>query len=144
MHCYRYPLLDGHYLEYLDCVHWLPPLQISLPGLLDLRKLIESSCFKSKYPVFEFRTYGWYHSLQMMITVASFEIASNISQDSYGLVFGINTFLALAFQVPSNFPFLNLSYKKAFIVCLETIQLSLSKLDFQKKLSLFVCKTDQR
>jgi len=35
---------------------------------------------------------------QMMITVASFEIASNISQDSYGLVFGINTFLALAFQ----------------------------------------------
>ena len=35
----------------------------------------------------------------MMITVASFEIASNISQDSYGLVFGINTFLALAFQV---------------------------------------------
>ena len=35
----------------------------------------------------------------MMITVASFEIASNISQDSYGLVFGINTFLALALQV---------------------------------------------
>ena len=34
-----------------------------------------------------------------MITVASFEIASNISQDSYGLVFGINTFLALALQV---------------------------------------------
>ena len=79
----------------------------------------------------------------MMITVASFEIASNISQDSYGLVFGINTFLALAFQVPSNFPFLNLRYKKDFIVCLETIQLSLSKLDFQEKLSLFVCKTDQ-
>jgi len=35
---------------------------------------------------------------QMMITVASFEIASSISQDSYGLVFGFNTFLALAFQ----------------------------------------------
>ena len=93
--------------------------------------------------VLEFRAYGWTHSLQMMITVASFEIASNISQDSYGLVFGINTFLALAFQVPSNFPFLNLRYKKDFIVCLETIQLSLSKLDFQEKLSLFVCKTDQ-
>ena len=74
----------------------------------------------------------------MMITVASFEIASNISQDSYGLVFGINTFLALAFQVPSNFPFLNLRYKKAFIVCLETIQLSLSKLDFQKN-AFLVC-----
>ena len=35
---------------------------------------------------------------QMMITVASFEIASNISQNSYGLVFGFNTFLALGFQ----------------------------------------------
>ena len=76
----------------------------------------------------------------MMITVASFEIASNISQDSYGLVFGINTFLALAFQVPSNFPFLNMSYKKAFIVCLETIQLSLSKLDFQKSFPCLYAK----
>ena len=35
---------------------------------------------------------------QMMITVASFEIARNISKTSYGLVFGFNTFLALAFQ----------------------------------------------
>merc|ERR1719244_1075941 len=35
---------------------------------------------------------------QMLITVASFEIASNITQDSYGLVFGLNTFLALTFQ----------------------------------------------
>ena len=28
----------------------------------------------------------------------SFEIASHITQESYGLVFGFNTFLALAFQ----------------------------------------------
>lgn len=35
---------------------------------------------------------------QMMITVASFEVARNISQNSYGLVFGFNTFLALTFQ----------------------------------------------
>lgn len=35
---------------------------------------------------------------QMMITVASFEVARNIGQDSYGLVFGFNMFLALAFQ----------------------------------------------
>jgi len=35
---------------------------------------------------------------QMMITVASFEIASHITQESYGLVFGFNTFMALAFQ----------------------------------------------
>ena len=33
----------------------------------------------------------------------SFEIASNISQDSYGLVFGFNTFLALAFQTVLTF-----------------------------------------
>ena len=35
---------------------------------------------------------------QMMITVASFEIARNINKTSNGLVFGFNTFLALAFQ----------------------------------------------
>merc|ERR1719186_159106 len=35
---------------------------------------------------------------QMMITVASFEIASNITQNSYGIVFGFNTFLALGLQ----------------------------------------------
>ena len=50
----------------------------------------------------------------MMITVASFEIASNISQDSYGLVFGINTFLALAFQVSSNFQFSKLESQQNF------------------------------
>ncbi|XP_014296418.1 thiamine transporter 2 [Microplitis demolitor] len=36
-----------------------------------------------------------YHSL---VTVASFEVASRISEDSFGLVFGINVFLGLAFQ----------------------------------------------
>ena len=35
---------------------------------------------------------------QMMITVASFEVASKISETSYGLVFGFNTFLALSLQ----------------------------------------------
>ena len=38
---------------------------------------------------------AFYHFL---IAVASYEIASNIREDSYGLAFGINTFLALAFQ----------------------------------------------
>lgn len=33
-----------------------------------------------------------------MITIASSEISQRIHDDSYGLVFGINTFLALAFQ----------------------------------------------
>eukprot|EP00096_Caligus_rogercresseyi_P003935 TRINITY_DN1788_c0_g1_i1.p1 TRINITY_DN1788_c0_g1~~TRINITY_DN1788_c0_g1_i1.p1 ORF type:complete len:428 (+),score=38.52 TRINITY_DN1788_c0_g1_i1:139-1422(+) len=35
---------------------------------------------------------------QMLITIASFEVARNIHDDSYGLVFGINTFFALLWQ----------------------------------------------
>lgn len=35
---------------------------------------------------------------QMLITVASFEIARQIKSECCGLVFGVNTFLALAFQ----------------------------------------------
>ena len=35
---------------------------------------------------------------QMLITVASFEIARQIKSDCCGLVFGVNTFFALAFQ----------------------------------------------
>ena len=35
---------------------------------------------------------------QMMITVASFEVARRISKTSYGLVFGFNTFVALGLQ----------------------------------------------
>jgi len=35
---------------------------------------------------------------QMLITIASFEIARQIKADCCGLVFGVNTFLALAFQ----------------------------------------------
>ncbi|XP_014210232.1 thiamine transporter 2-like [Copidosoma floridanum] len=36
-----------------------------------------------------------YHSI---ITIANFEVAKHLSQDSYGLIFGINTFLALLIQ----------------------------------------------
>ena len=36
---------------------------------------------------------------QFLITVASYEISRNLHDDTYGLVFGINTFVALAFQV---------------------------------------------
>ncbi|XP_076752468.1 thiamine transporter 2 [Xylocopa sonorina] len=35
---------------------------------------------------------------QAMLTVASFEVAKCISEDSYGLIFGINTFFALLLQ----------------------------------------------
>ena len=35
---------------------------------------------------------------QMLITVASYEVAQSIRDTSYGLVFGANTFAALAFQ----------------------------------------------
>ena len=36
--------------------------------------------------------------MMMMMSVPSFEIARHISPSSYGLVFGLNTFLALSFQ----------------------------------------------
>ena len=36
--------------------------------------------------------------MMMMVSVSSFEIARHISPSSYGLVFGLNTFLALSFQ----------------------------------------------
>ncbi|XP_021934275.1 thiamine transporter 2-like isoform X2 [Zootermopsis nevadensis] len=36
-----------------------------------------------------------YHTV---ITVANAEVAKNISEDSYGLIFGVNTFIALVFQ----------------------------------------------
>ncbi|XP_058797969.1 thiamine transporter 2-like [Phymastichus coffea] len=36
-----------------------------------------------------------YHSI---ITIASFEVAKNLSEDSYGLIFGLNTFFALLLQ----------------------------------------------
>ncbi len=35
---------------------------------------------------------------QALITVASFEVARNVADTSYGLVFGVNTFAALLFQ----------------------------------------------
>jgi len=33
-----------------------------------------------------------------MITVANAEVAKNLNEDSTGLIFGVNTFLAVAFQ----------------------------------------------
>ena len=36
--------------------------------------------------------------MMMMMSVPSFEIARHINPSSYGLVFGLNTFLALGFQ----------------------------------------------
>ncbi|RZC35229.1 thiamine transporter 2-like [Asbolus verrucosus] len=54
---------------------------------------------QTKYVILSYICYiafgGVYH---FMITIASSEIAKCISDDSYGLVFGINTFVALAFQ----------------------------------------------
>ena len=38
-------------------------------------------------------------SYQTMMTVASFEIAKNLKENSYGLVFGINSWFALGFEV---------------------------------------------
>ena len=38
-------------------------------------------------------------SYQTMMTVASFEIAKNLKENSYGLIFGINSWFALGFEV---------------------------------------------
>ena len=38
-------------------------------------------------------------SYQTMMTVASFEIAKNLKENSYGLIFGINSWFALGLEV---------------------------------------------
>lgn len=37
-------------------------------------------------------------SYQMMITVVSYQVAKNLSKDTYGLIFGMNTFVAILLQ----------------------------------------------
>ncbi|XP_011497226.1 PREDICTED: thiamine transporter 1-like [Ceratosolen solmsi marchali] len=47
-----------------------------------------------------------YHSI---ITIASFEVVQHLSEDSYGLIFGINTFFALSLQSVLTFIIINKS-----------------------------------
>ncbi|XP_011700298.1 PREDICTED: thiamine transporter 2-like isoform X2 [Wasmannia auropunctata] len=57
-----------------------------------------------------------YHT---MVTVASFEVAKDITEDSYGLVFGINTFFALLTQSLLTFVVVNtlmLNIRQQFFV----------------------------
>ena len=68
-------------------------------------KFNESSLLLHLLPILRYRIWMGYagyivfRSLyQMMITVASFEVARRISETSYGLVFGFNTFVALGLQ----------------------------------------------
>ena len=60
-------------------------------------------------------------SYNMMMTAASFEIAKNLKENSYGLVFGINTWLGLGIQTILMFTVadsagLNLSLRAQFFV----------------------------
>ena len=72
-------------------------LTLAIISLLDALMLFLMASTNSIYVAYV--GYVVFRSLyQMLITVASFEIASNITQSSYGLVFGFNTFLALLFQ----------------------------------------------
>ena len=130
MHCYRYPLLDGHYLEYLDCVHRLPTLQISLPGLeLDLRKLLLQAinilCFNEQLMT-EITPSRWW-SLWRALRLPPTSVRT--AMDSFSASTRSSRSL---FRFPPTFNFLNLSHNKAFIVCLKTKQLSLSKLELQR------------
>lgn len=57
-----------------------------------------------------------YHT---MVTVASFEVAKHISEDSYGLIFGVNTFFALLAQSLLTFVVVNtfmLNIRQQFFV----------------------------
>lgn len=54
---------------------------------------------RTKYVILSYICYIAFGAVyHFMITIASAEIAKCISDDSYGLVFGMNTFVALAFQ----------------------------------------------
>jgi thiamine transporter 2/3 len=54
---------------------------------------------QTKYVILSYICYVAFGGLfHFMITITSAEIAKSIKDDSYGLVFGINTFVALAFQ----------------------------------------------
>lgn len=72
-------------------------LVLTISSILSGAILIISS--QAKYVWISYVCYvafgGLYH---FMITIASSEIAKYISEDSYGLVFGFNTLLALVFQ----------------------------------------------
>lgn len=64
-----------------------------LDGLLLLTIAVTDKIWVAYIGYFFFRA-----CYQMLITVASYEIARHIRDDCYGLVFGFNTFLALLFQ----------------------------------------------
>ncbi|XP_025073603.1 thiamine transporter 1-like [Pogonomyrmex barbatus] len=71
--------------------------------ILSIFSLLEGAillgCFYSYniwFLYFGYIAFGVVH--HTMVTVASFEVAKSISEDSYGLVFGVNTFFALLTQ----------------------------------------------
>ena len=38
----RHPLPDGHHTQHLDRIRWLPTLQITLPGLINVRNCVNA------------------------------------------------------------------------------------------------------
>lgn len=72
-------------------------LTLTICSLLQGFILLYSS--RTKYIIISYICYiafgGLYH---FMVTIASSEIAKHIKDESYGLVFGVNTFVAVAFQ----------------------------------------------
>lgn len=80
-------------------VDWTTKGELTLTVISLLSGFILLLSSRTKYIVVCYICYiafgGLYH---FMITIASAEVAKNIQEDSYGLVFGLITFVAIAFQ----------------------------------------------
>lgn len=73
--------------------HWLLCVCASLSGALIIFSSLSFSL------LFQYTAYGAFKILfQVMMIFANTEVATSLSRDSHGLVFGFNTFIALALQ----------------------------------------------
>uniref|UniRef100_A0A1I7YQ92 Transmembrane protein n=1 Tax=Steinernema glaseri TaxID=37863 RepID=A0A1I7YQ92_9BILA len=75
---------------------------LALAALLDFGLLYVLS--KARSILLMYLVYGTYHVLyQIMITISQFNLASRLVTHSYGLIFGLNTLVALALQTALTF-----------------------------------------
>ncbi|KAK0421045.1 hypothetical protein QR680_015038 [Steinernema hermaphroditum] len=77
-------------------------LWLALAALLDFGLLYVLS--KAQGILLMYLVYGTYHVLyQIMITISQFNLATRLVTHSYGLIFGLNTLIALALQTALTF-----------------------------------------
>ncbi|ERL94559.1 hypothetical protein D910_11836, partial [Dendroctonus ponderosae] len=80
-------------------VNWQKRGEIILASCSLIQGAIMLICARAEYVIISYVFYVLFGALyHFVITIASSEIAKHIEADSYGLIFGINTFGALAFQ----------------------------------------------